>query len=61
MDKPKIKRRIYVASSWRNKPYLEVVKRLREAGHEVYALPLDKVSCTSAKKIIEFILFCSQF
>ncbi len=50
MDKPKIKRRIYVASSWRNKPYLEVVKRLREAGHEVYALPLDKVSCTSAKK-----------
>ena len=28
--------RIYVASSWRNQYYPEVVKRLREAGHEVY-------------------------
>ncbi|MBR5018448.1 MAG: hypothetical protein IKX53_02290 [Bacteroidales bacterium] len=28
--------RIYVASSWRNKYYPEVVARLREAGHEVY-------------------------
>lgn len=28
--------RIYVASSWRNAYYPEVVKRLREAGHEVY-------------------------
>ena len=28
--------RIYVASSWRNKYYPEVVKCLREAGHEVY-------------------------
>ena len=28
--------RIYVASSWRNKYYPEVVRRLREAGHEVY-------------------------
>ena len=28
--------RIYVASSWRNKYYPEVVKRLLEAGHEVY-------------------------
>ncbi len=28
--------RIYVASSWRNQYYLEVVQRLREAGHEVY-------------------------
>ena len=27
---------IYVASSWRNPYYEEVVKRLREAGHEVY-------------------------
>ena len=28
--------RIYVASSWRNPYYPEVVKTLREAGHEVY-------------------------
>ena len=28
--------RIYVASSWRNAYYPEVVKSLREAGHEVY-------------------------
>ena len=27
--------RIYVASSWRNKYYPEVVERLRGAGHEV--------------------------
>ena len=31
-----MKRKIYVASSWRNGYYLEVVDRLREAGHEVY-------------------------
>lgn len=30
------KRKIYVASSWRNMYYPEVVQRLREAGHEVY-------------------------
>ncbi|MBR3652764.1 MAG: hypothetical protein IKN60_02285 [Bacteroidales bacterium] len=28
--------KIYVASSWRNQHYPEVVKSLREAGHEVY-------------------------
>ena len=28
--------KIYVASSWRNKYYPQVVTRLREAGHEVY-------------------------
>lgn len=28
--------RIYVASSWRNQFYPEVVTKLREAGHEVY-------------------------
>ena len=28
--------KIYVASSWRNQFYPEVVKSLREAGHEVY-------------------------
>lgn len=28
--------KIYVASSWRNNYYPEVVSRLREAGHEVY-------------------------
>ena len=33
MDK---KHSIYVASSWRNKFYPEVVERLREEGHEVY-------------------------
>ena len=31
-----MKRKIYVASSWRNAYYPEVVQRLREAGHEVY-------------------------
>ena len=30
------KRHIYVASSWRNGYYPEVVEKLREAGHEVY-------------------------
>ena len=29
-------RKIYVASSWRNGYYPEVVEKLREAGHEVY-------------------------
>ena len=28
--------KIYVASSWRNQYYPEVVARLKEAGHEVY-------------------------
>ena len=28
--------KIYVASSWRNEYYPEVVRSLREAGHEVY-------------------------
>ena len=28
--------KIYVASSWRNQYYSDVVNRLREAGHEVY-------------------------
>ena len=28
--------RIYVASSWRNKYFPDAVRRLREAGHEVY-------------------------
>ena len=28
--------RVYVASSWRNQYFPEVVTRLREAGHEVY-------------------------
>lgn len=28
--------RIYVASSWRNRHYIEVVTKLIEAGHEVY-------------------------
>ena len=31
-----MKRKIYVASSWRNEYYQEVVRQLREAGHEVY-------------------------
>ncbi len=30
------KRKIYVASSWRNEYYSEVVAKLREAGHDVY-------------------------
>ena len=29
-------RKIYVASSWRNEYYPEVVEKLREAGHDVY-------------------------
>ena len=31
-----MRHKIYVASSWRNEYYPEVVARLREAGHEVY-------------------------
>ena len=31
-----MKHNIYVASSWRNGYYPEVVAKLREAGHEVY-------------------------
>jgi len=30
------KHKIYVASSWRNEYYPEVVEKLREAGHNVY-------------------------
>ena len=30
------KHKIYVASSWRNEFYTEVVETLREAGHDVY-------------------------
>lgn len=36
MKKPISSRKIYVASSWRNQYYPEVVAKLREAGHEVY-------------------------
>ena len=32
----KTKNKIYVASSWRNGYYPEVVAKLREAGHDVY-------------------------
>ena len=28
--------KLYIASSWRNEYYPDVVKTLREAGHEVY-------------------------
>ena len=31
-----MKHKIYVASSWRNGYYPEVVTKLREAGHDVY-------------------------
>lgn len=31
-----IRRKIYVASSWRNEHYAEVVEKLREAGFDVY-------------------------
>ena len=31
-----MKRKIYVASSWRNGYYPEVVAKLREAGHDIY-------------------------
>jgi hypothetical protein len=31
-----MKRKIYVASSWRNEFYPEVVAKLRDAGHDVY-------------------------
>ena len=33
--------KIYVASSWRNVYYPEVVTKLREAGHEVYEYNLN--------------------
>ena len=39
-------RKIYVASSWRNTFYPEVVARLREAGHDVYDFRM--MSMTSA-------------
>ena len=35
-----MKRKIYVASSWRNGYYPEVVAKLREAGHEVYDMQM---------------------
>ena len=31
-----MKKNIYVASSWRNEYYPEVVAKLREAGHDVF-------------------------
>ena len=36
--------KVYVASSWRNEVYPEVVKLLREAGHEVYDFRHQSVS-----------------
>lgn len=36
VDTDVIKRRIYVASSWRNELQPEVVERLKEIGHDVY-------------------------
>lgn len=35
-DRSSVKRKIYVASSWRNKLQPEVVAALRDEGHEVY-------------------------
>ena len=47
-----MKRKIYVASSWRNEYYPEVVAKLREAGHEVYDFrnPPSPSSASSAVK-----------
>ena len=49
-----MKRKIYVASSWRNEYYPDVVVKLREAGHAVYdfrnppsGAPGFKWSCVS--------------
>ena len=36
--------RVYVASSWRNEVYPEVVRTLREAGHDVYDFRHQSVS-----------------
>ena len=36
INRLRVMARVYVASSWRNQYFPEVVKRLREAGHEVY-------------------------
>lgn len=36
--------KVYVASSWRNEVYPEVVKALRQAGHEVYDFRHKSVS-----------------
>ena len=35
-----MKRKIYVASSWRNGYYPDVVTKLREAGHDVYGFAI---------------------
>ena len=61
--------KIYVASSWRNQYFPEVVKKLREYGHEVYdfnacllVLPCGRSAHTEAgwmkgagKKVIVYI------
>jgi Nucleoside 2-deoxyribosyltransferase. len=43
---------IYVASSWRNEYYPEVVKRLREEGFEVYDFRIHRLATQASNGIL---------
>ena len=43
--------KIYVASSWRNQYFPEVVKKLREYGHEITTSVIIKVTATTEIRI----------
>ena len=44
---------IYVASSWRNTYYPEVVQALRDAGHEVYDFIMELRKFGSKLEVLE--------
>jgi len=54
-----MKRKIYVASSWRNEYYPEVVAKLREAGHEVYDFHND-IEAMEACDVCVLVLPCGR-
>ena len=54
-----MKHRIYVASSWRNEFYPEVVAKLREAGHEVYDFHND-IEAMEACDVCVLVLPCGR-
>ena len=54
-----MKHRIYVASSWRNEYYPEVVAKLREAGHDVYDFHND-IEAMEACDVCVLVLPCGR-
>ena len=55
-----MKRKIYVASSWRNGYYPDVVVKLREAGHDVYmSLTYMSLTCPLTYLSLSHLLLCA--